>query len=154
MCIRDRSLVAKLTPSIRQLIVALSNEKLQILRLRYGEESERVDWKTVGRIIGCNADTAKRKRDRMRDRIKKSWIPNLLADLTDLKDNNINSQILYMSLIDGLEYETIEKQLKLGKGTVKQRVKTFSESFLGFAAQIVHVDTSDNPVPMQTGVAE
>lgn len=91
----------------------------------------------------------------MRDRIKKSWIPNLLADsLTDLKDNNINSQILYMSLIDGLEYETIEKQLKLGKGTVKQRVKTFSESFLGFAAQIVHVDTSDNPVPMQTGVAE
>ncbi len=151
----QQAFIKQLTPKIQELVETLSREELLILRLRYGEASQRVDWKLIGRIIGCNSDAAKRKRDRMRDRIKRDWIPTVLKDcLVEIKEESVCSQILYMSLIDGQDYESIEAELKLSKGKVKERIKAFSESFISFAAGIIHVYPNDQPAPVQFGTVE
>jgi hypothetical protein len=59
-----------------------------------------------------------------------------------------------MSLIEGLEYKSIESKLKLKKGSVKKRVRAFSESFLSFAASVIPVDTNNQSASIQSGAVE
>ena len=92
-------------------VSSLSLEDKTLLRLRY---EEKVKWKAIAGILGCKVDTAKRRRDRIIEKLKTKAFPEFLNSiLEETKDENLCTQILYRSIAMNQPYEVIAKELKV-----------------------------------------
>ena len=67
-------------PIAASFISSLSPENKILLRLRY---LEKVEWKTIARILDCSEDAAKRRRDRIIEKLKAKVFPGFLISILE-----------------------------------------------------------------------